>query len=111
MPITQQQKDAAEAQQKRAAHEQAVAVRLLAGPGTGKSRTIAERVHWLIADGVSSSDICVISFTRATARDLQSRVVRHCTAEGTGPEFRPCTHWLFQLFAERTYSQCSRRAQ
>src|SRR5437870_2250040 len=85
MPFTPQQLQQLQISQQTAAHDPASATRLLAGPGTGKSRTIAERVHWLIAHQVPSNEICVISFTRATARDLQGGVVRHCTTAGTGP--------------------------
>ncbi|MCH7998835.1 MAG: ATP-dependent helicase [Chloroflexi bacterium] len=61
-------------------------VRLLAGPGTGKSRSIAARVDWLLQQGVSSSNIFVVSFTRATVKDLKNRIIEHCTAAGTGPQ-------------------------
>ncbi len=47
MPLTQAQIQAAQAVQYAAAHDQAQQVRLVAGPGTGKSSAIEERVRWL----------------------------------------------------------------
>ena len=44
MPITDAQIAAAEAVQHAAAHDTAVQVRLVAGPGTGKSSSIRERL-------------------------------------------------------------------
>ncbi len=86
MPFTQQQIQQAEIRQTQAAHDASRVARLLAGPGTGKSRSIAARVHWLLQQGVSSSGIFVISFTRATVNDLRRRIVTHCTSAGTGPQ-------------------------
>ena len=86
MAFTLQQVQQAEARQRLAAEDVSPVVRLLAGPGTGKSRSIAARVDWLLQQGVSSSNVFVISFTRATVRDLKSRIINHCTAAGTGPQ-------------------------
>jgi ATP-dependent DNA helicase UvrD/PcrA len=72
--ITGAQIAAAEAVQHAAAHDQSNQVRLLAGPGTGKSASIEERVRWLITQGVQPDAIYVVSFTRASARDLRLRV-------------------------------------
>jgi DNA helicase-2/ATP-dependent DNA helicase PcrA len=73
--------------QQAAAHDDSDHVRVVAGPGTGKSATIEERVCWLLENGVSPDDIVAVSFTRLAARDLgarieQARVKRGC-AEGT----------------------------
>ena len=57
-------------------------VRLIAGPGSGKSRTILLRLEHLISQGVSPAEIYVISFTRASAIDLRTRVT-DAFAKGT----------------------------
>lgn len=49
--------------------------RLLAGPGTGKTRTITSRVAYLVEEqGVPASEILVLTFTRAAASELRNRV-------------------------------------
>lgn len=44
--------------------------RLVAGPGSGKSRVIRDRVLWLVEQGVPPESISVVSFTRASSADL-----------------------------------------
>lgn len=65
---------AAAAAQTAAATSQALQTRLVAGPGTGKSRTIEQRVGWLLSEGVNANAIAVVSFTRASAQDLRLRI-------------------------------------
>jgi DNA helicase-2/ATP-dependent DNA helicase PcrA len=74
MPTTPLQVQAAQTAQHSAAHDIAPQVRLLAGPGTGKSSSIEERVHWLLSNGTPPSQIVAVSFTRAAARDLERRI-------------------------------------
>jgi len=85
MPITAQQKQQADNRQTNAAQDRLPATRILAGPGTGKSRCIAKRVDWLLRNAVSAQSIYVISFTRATVKDLTTRIIDYCTAAGTAP--------------------------
>jgi DNA helicase II / ATP-dependent DNA helicase PcrA len=82
MPLTQAQILAAQAVQYAAAHDQAQQVRLVAGPGTGKSSAIEERVRWLLTQGVQPASIYAVSFTRASALDLRLRVHDYCTQNG-----------------------------
>ncbi len=82
MTITPQQMVTAQANQNAAAHEQNTPVRLIAGPGTGKSFTIQERVNWLLQNGVPPETIFVISFTRASAFDLRQRIHGYCLQQG-----------------------------
>ena len=85
MPITAQQILVAQQQQFLAARDLNPRVRLIAGPGTGKSRCLEERVDYLLSTGVLPAQIFVISFTRASARDLDQRIVSYCTQTGRGP--------------------------
>ena len=83
MAITPQQISAAEIHQHNAAHDTSPHVRLIAGPGTGKSFSIQERVHWLLDKGVPPENIYTISFTRASVRDLRERINSYCINRGT----------------------------
>ena len=85
MPITPAQKAAAEQQQWAAAREAARQVRLVAGPGTGKSRTIEKRVHHVLDAGATPENVHVISFTRATCAELRARITEFCAAGPHGP--------------------------
>jgi hypothetical protein len=73
---------AAIAAQEAAAHDDASQVRTIAGPGTGKSFTIEERVCWLLSIGVDPNSIAALSFTRASARDLERRIRTACEDKG-----------------------------
>lgn len=49
--------------------------RLLAGPGTGKTFTLMKRILFLVMErGVEPTDILALTFTRAAAHELRSRV-------------------------------------
>jgi DNA helicase-2/ATP-dependent DNA helicase PcrA len=82
VPITPQQIQTAKLAQDFAAHDPSGQIRLVAGPGTGKSFAIEERVHWLLAGGTNPANLFVVSFTRASARDLRARIQRYCAARG-----------------------------
>ena len=82
MPLSPQQLQAATAIQHAAAHDPAHHVRLVAGPGTGKSFAIEERVSWLMKNGVRPATIYAVSFTRASTLDLRKRIQDHCFDEG-----------------------------
>jgi superfamily I DNA/RNA helicase len=47
---------------------------VIAGPGTGKTRTVVERIAHLVAGGVSPRAITAISFTRKAAGELRDRL-------------------------------------
>jgi DNA helicase-2/ATP-dependent DNA helicase PcrA len=78
MPITPQQIQAAETTQRAAAHDAAQQIRLVAGPGTGKSYSIEERVCWLLGQGIQPQSITVVSFTRASSVELRVRIHAYC---------------------------------
>ncbi len=55
------------------APESAVAV--IAGPGTGKTRTLVARIAWLVeACGVKPGEITAVTFTRQAASEMRSRL-------------------------------------
>ena len=64
-------------EQKEAASHIGSHARLLAGPGTGKTLTLTQRVNFLINEcGINPKEILVISFTRATVNDLQQHIAK-----------------------------------
>lgn len=48
---------------------------IVAGPGTGKTRTVVERIAHLVQGGVSARGITAVSFTRKAAAELRDRLV------------------------------------
>ncbi len=45
---------------------------IIAGPGSGKTRTLAARAVWLLASG--AGDLAAVAFTRDSAREIRSRI-------------------------------------
>jgi len=83
MGITNGQIAAAKAIQDAAAHDLSPTVRVVAGPGTGKSFTIEERAAWLLGEqGVAPDKIIAVSFTRAASQDLKDRIHSYCRTVG-----------------------------
>jgi len=81
MPITPQQIQAANLIQDAAAQDLTPTIRLVAGPGTGKSFVIERRVHWLLSDqNIPAESIIAVSFTRAAAKDLKERIYSYSLA-------------------------------
>lgn len=81
MPIDPAQIAQAEQQQWQAAQDAASQVRLIAGPGTGKSATIERRVAHVLNSGAPPDQVFVISFTRATCAELTSRISAFCAGQ------------------------------
>src|SRR5579863_5159730 len=49
-------------------------LRVIAGPGTGKTTTLTARVEVLLSRGVAPERILLLTFTRRSAREVVSRV-------------------------------------
>src|SRR5579885_27497 len=50
-------------------------IRVLAGPGTGKSFALKRRVARLLEDGISPTRILPVTFTKVAAEDLQRELI------------------------------------
>ncbi len=54
------------------AHADSRHIRVLAGPGTGKTWALQHRVMRLLREGVAANDILAVTFTRAAANSLRN---------------------------------------
>ncbi|MDO8435419.1 MAG: ATP-dependent helicase [bacterium] len=57
---------------------------VLAGAGTGKTRTIVYRVAWLLEQGVMPSEIVLLTFTNKASREMIERVTALLKNEVSG---------------------------
>ncbi|MCR5625257.1 MAG: ATP-dependent helicase, partial [Lachnospiraceae bacterium] len=71
--------------QKKAVFHKEGPMLVLAGPGSGKTRVITERVKELIRSGVKPERILVITFTKAAANEMKERYVSDTIAAGKNP--------------------------
>src|ERR671921_614337 len=54
---------------------------VIAGAGSGKTRTLTYRVSRLIEDGIDPSDILIVTFTNKASREMLSRVEQLVTTD------------------------------
>ena len=54
---------------------------VIAGAGSGKTRTLTYRVSRLIEDGVDPSEILIVTFTNKASREMLSRVEELVTTD------------------------------
>jgi DNA helicase II / ATP-dependent DNA helicase PcrA len=65
---------------------------VVAGAGTGKTKTLTSRIAYLIMNGVESKRILAVTFTNKAAREMKQRVI-----EMTGPH--AMSVWLYTFHA------------
>jgi ATP-dependent DNA helicase UvrD/PcrA len=69
--------DDLDAEQRAAVTAAGRAVKVVAGPGSGKTRVLTRRVAWRCASGATAPDrTLVVTFTRRAARELSGRLAR-----------------------------------
>ena len=69
-------------------------VLVLAGPGTGKTMTIVERVEKLVDGGVDPKKILCITFTEKATGEMKLRLEKKAT--------QPLSFQHFMLFAKKS---------
>lgn len=62
-------------QQQKAVQEIEGAVSVLAGAGTGKTRTLTYRIAYMIYEGIPASEIVAMTFTNKAAFEMKQRVI------------------------------------
>ena len=67
-------------QQSAATHENGPLL-ILAGAGTGKTRTIVARITWLVSTGTPASKILAVTFTNKAAREMKERIAGMLTED------------------------------
>lgn len=71
---------------------------VLAGPGSGKTTVITRRTRYLIEDcHVKPSQILVITFTKAAAKEMRERFLRQTKSDGTKVSFGTFHAVFFQI--------------
>lgn len=76
---------------------------VLAGPGSGKTRVITERIHYLTSQqGVSPSEILVITFTKAAATQMRRRYQELYPQDAVGVHFGTF-HAIFFMILKYAY--------
>ena len=76
-------------QQSAATHENGPLL-ILAGAGTGKTRTIVARITWLVSTGTPASKILAVTFTNKAAREMKERI-REMLTEARADEITAST--------------------
>jgi DNA helicase-2/ATP-dependent DNA helicase PcrA len=77
---------------------------VLAGAGTGKTRTLVYRASRLIEDGVPPGQILLLTFTNKAAREMLDRVsqlLERDTARVHGGTFHSAGHRILRRYAEQ----------
>ena len=76
---------------------------VLAGAGTGKTRTLVARAAWLCEQGVPPDRVLLLTFTRRAADDMLSRAAGCARPAGgriTGGTFHAIAHRIIRQHAE-----------
>ena len=90
-------------QQRQAATHPGGPLLVLAGAGTGKTRTLTARAAWLRAQGLQPSRILLLTFTRRAAQEMLSRAGSHHRGGSepiTGGTFHAIAHRIIRQHAE-----------
>lgn len=77
---------------------------VIAGAGSGKTRTLTYRVAWLLDNGIQPESILLLTFTNKAAREMQHRVQELVTQDATriwGGTFHSIGNRILRYNAER----------
>jgi DNA helicase-2/ATP-dependent DNA helicase PcrA len=90
-------------EQRAAATHDGGPLRVLAGPGTGKTTTLTARVAWLVTSGIRPDRILLLTFTRRAARQMlaQTQAMHGGTRGVRGGTFHAVAHQVLRRHAHR----------
>ena len=77
---------------------------VIAGAGSGKTRTLIYRVAWLLEQGIPAKNILLLTFTNKAAREMLDRVeelVPHDTSQLWGGTFHSIGNRILRRYADR----------
>ena len=86
-------------QQRQAVRHQGGPLLIMAGPGSGKTRCITQRIAWMVNEqGVQPAQILAITFTNKAANEMRSRLYRLIGREALEEMFVGTFHaWCYRL--------------
>lgn len=61
-------------EQQEAIKHQEGACMIIAGPGSGKTKTVVSRTQYMILNGIDPSQICLFTFTNKAANEMKERI-------------------------------------
>ena len=71
------------AEQEQAVQTQSACTAVIAGPGTGKTKTLVDRIAWLVErEGASPAEITAVTFTRQAAAEMTARLTGRLGKKG-----------------------------
>ncbi len=79
------------------------AVLVLAGPGSGKTYTISNRILYLLNNGVSPSEITVITFTKEAAQSMKERFLCLSGAKETAVYFGTFHSFFYHILTQSNH--------
>ncbi|MCR9292008.1 MAG: ATP-dependent helicase [bacterium] len=74
---------------------------VLAGAGTGKTRTIIGRAKWLVSQGVTPERIAIVTFTRRAANEIRSRLRQSAGTEAAKSSTGTFHHLCLRIMSAR----------
>ncbi len=89
------------ASQKKAVLHKEGPLLVLAGPGSGKTRVITNRIAMLIESGVRPWNICAITFTNKAAEEMRNRVEAGGNRGAFISTFHSLCVWVLRHYAEQ----------
>lgn len=91
-------------EQQEAIKHQEGACMIIAGPGSGKTKTVVSRTQHMILNGIDPSQICLFTFTNKAANEMKERVKDAVGSEAdkiTCGTYHSVAHRLLRKYATR----------